>query len=297
VTLEANLVDALGYSNASWSAEARELLESELAEELAMAKSYWSELAVEPAAAIAYLAARMQVSEVPGVEEVRGALATLVVADLVLCCALAAGDAQALRIFERAFGQEIERAVGRIDSSGDLRSEVRQVLRDKLFVAGEGERLGIESYAGRGPLGRWLWVMATREALMSRRRLHRETPLVDLDAQIADGNLELDFLKREYRAEFRIAFAEAMTGLSAKERNLLRYHFVQTLTIDQIGAIYRVHRVTAFRWLRSARQALVAATRSRVAKRLDVQPAEVDSILRLVQSQLELSVERVLGDA
>ena len=132
---------------------------------------------------------------------------------------------------------------------------------------------------------------------MSRRRLHRETPLVDLDAQIADGNLELDFLKREYRAEFRIAFAEAMTELSAKERNLLRYHFVQTLTIDQIGAIYRVHRVTAFRWLRSARQALVSATRRRVAKRLDVQPAEVDSILRLVQSQLELSVERVLGDA
>ncbi len=291
------MLTVLGCSEANWTSRQRQALEVDLSEQLETAKSYWNNLEMEPATVVPYIAARLLVSASPKAEEVRVALSKLVVVDLVLCCGLAAGDARALAIFEQAFGQQIEHAVGRIGSSGDMRDEVRQVLRDKLFVAEKGEKLGIESYAGRGPLGRWLWVMATREALMSRRRHKREIPLADLNMQIADGNLELDFLKHEYRAEFRIAFAEAMTELGAKERNLLHYHFVQKLTIDQIGAIYRVHRATAFRWLRSARVSLVSATRRRVASRLEIHATEVDSILRLVQSQLELSVERVLGDA
>ena len=295
MSLHRQLAASAGYSDASWTLEQCDALEAELAEQLETAKSYWNDLPIQPEAVLAYLGSRLNVSESPNAEEVRDAISSMMVADLVLCCGLACGDVRALELFEHAYGQEIGHAVGRIDSTGDMREEVRQVLRDKLFVAEPGETLGIESYAGRGPLGRWLWVMATRETLMARRRHHRETPLVDLDLQIADGNLELDFLKREYRTEFRLAFAEAMTELSAKERNLLHYHFVQKLTIDQIGAIYRVHRVTAFRWLRSARLSLVSATRRRVASRLEIHATEVDSILRLVQSQLELSVERVLG--
>jgi transposase len=37
----------------------------------------------------------------------------------------------------------------------------------------------------------------------------------------------------------------------------LRYHHVDGLNIDEIGAIYRVHRVTAFRWLEKAKEQLV----------------------------------------
>ena len=158
------------------------------------------------------------------------------------------GDDNALAEFERAFAAEIKRAIRRLDSTGDLGDEVLQVMREKLFVGAGDERRGIERYCGRGPLGRWLWVMATREALMYRRRRRRETPLVEGHIQIAEGDLELDYLKREYRAAFRVAFAAA----------------------------------------------LVSATRSRLADRLKVGDEELDSIMRLVGSRLEASVERVL---
>src|SRR5690606_38822240 len=142
---------------------------------------------------------------------------------------------------------------------------------------------------------RWLWVLATREALMWRRRRRREIPLEEGHLGIADVDIELDYLKREYRGELRAAFAEAMAELPSKQRNLLYYHFVRRLNIDQIGALYRVHRVTAFRWLRDSRGALVAATRRRLAGRLDVAGDELESVLYLVQSRLEVSLERLLS--
>ena len=291
----ARLAAALGEDAAGWAAPAREELEAALAEQLAHAGRSWAPLALPAERFLDYLAARLDLGGARGPAAVAAALERIEIADLYLCCGCAGGEAAALGAFERAFGGEIERAAARVDASGDLAAEVRQALRHELFVAAPGQRPRIERYLGRGPLGRWLWVMATREALMARRRTRRETALGEAHLGIADVDLELDYLKREYRAAFREAFTEAMAELPSKQRNLLDYHFIQHLTIDQIGALYRVHRVTAFRWLRSARAELLAATRRQLAARLHIAPSEVDSILRLVQSRLEVSVERLLG--
>lgn len=281
----------------SWSFSAQTRLDTKLADDLEIARSYWNQLPVDPETVVPYLARRLALEgeQRQDAEAVARALDALAVIDLVLCAGLAQGQARALEEFERAFGTEIEQAVRRQDASGDLGDEVRQVMRDKLFVGEPGEPLGIERYSGRGPLGRWLWVMATREGLMSRRRNKRETALEDSHLGVAVTDIELDYLKREYQDEFRKAFAEATANLQSKERNLLHYHFVRRLTIDQIGAIYRVHRVTAFRWLRLAQNALVAGTKAQMATRLHIPASEVDSVLRLVQSRFDISVERVLG--
>lgn len=286
---------ALGREPASWTAAELAALEAALAEHLELAETTWSSVHQPREPFVAYLAARLPAC--PTAPAIAAGLDELAVSDLYLCAACAAGDAAAIAAFDRAFGGEIERAVARTDRSGDLADDVRQMVHEKLFVADAGAARGIESYQGRGPLGRWLWVLATREALMWRRRHRREIPLQDGHLGIAEGDIELDYLKREYRAEFRIAFAEAMTELPSKQRNLLYYHFVRRLNIDQIGALYRVHRVTAFRWLRGARGALLAATRRRLAARLDIAGEELESILRLVQSRLEVSVERILTQA
>jgi RNA polymerase sigma-70 factor, ECF subfamily len=215
--------------------------------------------------------------------------------ELELCCACAAGVPAALAEFERRFFPEVDRALRNIDRGGDLTDEIKQVLRHKLFVAAPGEVAGITSYAGRGPLGRWMHVVATREALMHLRSTKRA--LARAQPDLAGRDFELHVLRREYRAQFERAFTDALGELTSKDRNLLYYHLVGRLSIDRIGAIYRVHRVTAFRWLRAARDALVVRTRELLAQRLQLAADELESLLRLVQSRASVSVERILRQA
>lgn len=216
-------------------------------------------------------------------------------AEVALCAACAAGHPGALAELERRYIVEIDRALRVLDHDGDLTDEIKQVVREKLLVARPGERPGITHYEGRGPLGRWLQVVATREALMHLRRTRREQARAHAD--LAARDFELHVLRREYRAEFERAFADALAALTSKERNLLYYHLVGRLSIDRIGAIYRVHRTTAFRWIRDARDALVARTRALLAERLHLAADELESLLRLVQSRASVSVERLLRQA
>ena len=64
---------------------------------------------------------------------------------------------------------------------------------------------------------------------------------------------EVEYMKRTYANEFKASFADALKQLGPREQTLLRYHHVDGLNIDEIGAIYRVHRVTAFRWIEKAK--------------------------------------------
>jgi RNA polymerase sigma-70 factor, ECF subfamily len=196
---------------------------------------------------------------------------------------------------DRRYFPDIDRALRNLDRTGDLTDETKQILRHKLFVTGPETPPGITQFEGRGPLGRWLQVVATREALMLLRKAQRDRVprVVDPSA----GGFELQVLRREYRAEFEHAFSDALARLTSKDRNVMYYHFVGRLSIDRIGAIYQVNRVTAFRWLRAARTALVAHTRTLLAERMNLPADELDSLLRLVQSRASVSVERLLRQA
>ena len=213
-------------------------------------------------------------------------------AELALCRAAAAGDERAIETLDRTYLAEIDRALRSYEP--DLVDEIKQRVRHKLFVAAPGEVPGIARFDGRGPLGRWLQVVAMREALMhartTRRAVARERDFIAHDP-------DLHVMRREYRAEFERAFADALARLTSKERNLLYYHLVGGLSIDRIGALYNVHRVTAFRWLRDARSALISQTRALLGARMQLGTEELDSLLRLVQSRASVSVERLLREA
>jgi RNA polymerase sigma-70 factor (ECF subfamily) len=71
-------------------------------------------------------------------------------------------------------------------------------------------------------------------------------------------------------------------------------HFVDGLTIDEIGALYQVHRATAARWISGARNTLLADTRARLTARLALTPSQFDSLMRLVRSELDLSLQRLV---
>jgi len=138
-----------------------------------------------------------------------------------------------------------------------------------------------------------------RTGLNFLRQGRREVLVEDdrvLDGVSSAEDPEITYMKEKYRREFREAFLAALDRLSARQQSLLRYHYVDGLNIDEIGTIYRVHRVTAYRWLEKARDELIRTTGELLQERLRVGDTEFDSILRMIRSQLHVSLQRYLAD-
>ena len=222
---------------------------------VAEGRQAWPEVAIEPARAVAFAAARLEPSA-----EADDALAALRAADLYLACACADGDRAALAAFDRHYMREVDIALARMRMPAPRVADVKQLVRQRLFV-GDGVPGKIVEYGGRGDLRRWVRSVAVRTCLNDLRKGKHEV-LTDDDQLIAQQAMpgddpELAYMKRTYAREFQAAFAEALAQQGAREQTLLRYHHVDGLNIDEIGAIYRVHRVTAFRWLEKAKEQLV----------------------------------------
>jgi RNA polymerase sigma-70 factor (ECF subfamily) len=263
-------------------------LELLLQEILKSARAAWPMIDLAPELFVDYLRSRLR-RDVPPVE----VLASLHTSDLYLACACARGDARALAAFETHYLAHVDRALATLRVGPDMVAEVKQQLRRTLLVADQGPPK-ITEFRGSGDLRGWLRVMAVRDALdMLRRERREQTP--DDDQLLDEGlgtqtNPELEMLKNMYRDEFKRAVGEAILGLTARERTILRQHFIDGLNIDEIGTVFRVHRATAARWLERARQNVLQATRAALMKRLAVQPAELDSLMRLIRSRLDMSV-------
>jgi RNA polymerase sigma-70 factor (ECF subfamily) len=175
--------------------------------------------------------------------------------------------------------------------------EVTQALRVDLLI---GEPPRIADYAGTGALVAWLRVTATRRALRLLRTTKRETPLdeVLLDQLPAAGtDATRLYLRARYTSELKQAVADAFAELEVRQRNLLRQHILDHLTIDDLAQLYRVHRVTCSRWLADARTELGRSTRRRLSRALSLDLGELDTLLRFLDSDIELSVSRLLGAA
>lgn len=221
-------------------------------------------------------------------------------ADLYLACACATGDSRALRAFDDEILVPAARAVRTIDDAPAFADEVCQRLRASLLVGDGAERPRIVDYAGRGPLRAWVGVAAVRHALMLRRGQQRQREVSSDDdwtgklTQASTGNPELDLVKREHAEAFGAALRDAAAALEPRLRATLRMHFVDGLSIDEIGAAYGVHRATAARWIQRARDELFAGTRERLRERLALSPSELDRVTALVQSQLDVSLSTLL---
>jgi RNA polymerase sigma-70 factor, ECF subfamily len=219
--------------------------------------------------------------------------------DLALACGCARGVTAAIAQFERTFGDEIGRTARRFERRGLAADDLQQALRNKLFAAQPGETPRIASYTGQGFLQNWVRVTATRTFIDAIRPQadSPELPIADeLVAMLPEpgADPELELLKRQHMAHFKAAFAEAVGQLDASERVVLRQHLVERLSIDQIGALYHLHRATAARRVVKAREALLVATRTALAARLGLSPDQLESVLALIASRMEASVERLL---
>lgn len=224
-------------------------------------------------------------------------LPSLFGADLYLACACAGGDPAALRFFEDQVLPQADAALRRVDASPTFADEVRQILRQKLFV-GDGEALPkIGDYAGRGPLATWVRVAAVRTALNLRGSGRREMPMTSsqvaaLAPAVDDAGLK--YLKGRFADEFEESLARACGGLTERDRTILRLRYADDLNIDQIGALYGVHRATVARWIGRIRDEVYEGTRKDLIGRLKLDDSDFEALLRLAQSQIDVSLSAVL---
>jgi RNA polymerase sigma-70 factor, ECF subfamily len=212
------------------------------------------------------------------------------VEDLYLACACVAGDAAALRAFERTCMPHFDAALARWDRA--VADEARQRLRALLLVDAGGRGPLLATYAGRGALRKWLRVVAAREAGRTWRADAQSVPTDDdalFDALAPATDPALAAVKRDAARAFKAAFVEALARLEGRERTVLRLHVLDGLSIDEVAPMYGVHRATAARWIAAAKDLVLGHTRRALMHELRLDAGEVDSLIRLVQSRIELT--------
>ena len=183
----------------------------------------------------------------------------------------------------------------------DLRAEIRQRVLDILLVGTIDTPPKISSYGGHGPVDSWTAVVAQRQLTTLLRRDASEQRAREGAAVEAalDGAAppEVAFAKQRYRPEFERAMADALQVLDERDRLLLRLHFVSHVSVEKIGKMYGVAQATASRWLASARDRVQTEVMRLLRERLGASPDEVASLVRVVASQIDLSISRLLSPA
>jgi RNA polymerase sigma-70 factor, ECF subfamily len=266
-------------------------LEAELLRRYEEARAQHPGIRVSPEQWVEALAARLP-PDAPVLEGVAACRA----GDLLVVCGCLEGDAAALAGLEVALNDAVASAGSAVRANADALDTARQHLHASLLV-GEREP-GLARYAARGDLRGFLRIAAVRALLRQRERDQRE---IGADAELLEAlapavDPELESLKLKYRDDFAACFREALAGLSPRDRTLLRLNLIEKTSIDGLGRLFGVHRATAARWLERVKGELGARTEEMLGERLGIEAAEVASIIRLVRSQVDVSLQRLLAD-
>ena len=123
---------------------------------------------------------------------------------------------------------------------------------------------------------------------------HIVGPLLDA-LPSSNDTPDQQYFRATYHVEFKSAFDAALATLTEQQRDLLRLRFVEGLALETIGERYEVHKTTAFRWLEEAQTALTKRTHNNFQQRTRATVSEMRSIVRVLESNVELSLRRVLA--
>ncbi|WNG14894.1 sigma-70 family RNA polymerase sigma factor [Cystobacter fuscus] len=262
-------------------------LEALLAGHLAAGEGAWPTVKLAPGSFLRHLARHLPP---PGAPE--DALRQLHAADLYLACACAEGEPQALLAFEQHVLRKVPARLGSLPAA--TRDEVLQMLRQRLLLGVGGAPPRIADYAGRGPLSAWVRIVAARlVGAMSnqsgRQELFSEPPEA-LEQLLAPDNPEREVLRADSSEAFSLALRAALAALPERERALLRMHHLHGLTMDRLATMYGESRSSIARHVAQARERLLRLTRHELAARLKLEGRELESLLGLVRSRLDLNL-------
>jgi RNA polymerase sigma-70 factor (ECF subfamily) len=252
----------------------------------------WPTFAVAPKRLGEELAARLE-----NEPDAAGALANLNVEELCLAIACAQGDAAALDVFESRYAPDMRVTLERLGFPPSSVDEAEQNVREMLFVAPEGRRAGILGFGGHGQLRGWLRAVASRAGFRLSRGQRTAVPLDEGAHAIAGkDDVELQYFKKTYGQAFEAAFREALAEMPVADRLLLKQRFRLQMTVVELGELHAVHASTVSRWVADARERLVSTTRKRMMEKLGLRAAEMSSILRLIQSEIDITLTSATSD-
>jgi len=246
---------------------------------IAHARATWPDLVGDEPAFRARLAA------LPG-----DAIAELDVADVWLALACASGEAAALAVLERELLPSLRPALAKLGLDAAGIDEVVQVVRADLLAPRPDGPPRLVNYTGRGRLGGWLRTVAVRTGLRLKRTTPRHDELSDNAAGTIADDPELAYLKKTFGHVFHTAFDEALAALPPRDRLLLKQRFRHHMGVVELGSLHGVHAGTISRHIAGARQALAEGTRAAMMRLLGATRADVSSILRLIQSELDITL-------
>lgn len=208
--------------------------------------------------------------------------------DLYLAVACAEDVPGAVEVFRGAVLSRVPAYVGS-RAPGD---EVEQLVAIRLLVAEPGSPRRIFEYTGKGPLGAWVRVVATRIGLNLKRRKEPR----DDDALMPLGAApDVDISRFRHQAEFKRAFEHALAQLSTDDRLLLRLHAIERARGEELARLLEVDRSTIMRRLARARERLFEGTRAALMTELRLSAEEFESLVRDVRSQFDLSLSRLFA--
>jgi RNA polymerase sigma-70 factor (ECF subfamily) len=260
--------------------------------QLAAARAKWPDLDVGVDRFAIELARRL------GTELTAEVLASIRADDVYLAIACGDGVAMAVQHVEAECAREVDIAAKKLRATPDQADEMRGRLRELLFTSQPERAAALSTFAGRGDLRGYVRVIATRELIRMINRGRKEVPLDDdvvLEGLGITGDPEISVMRRRFGSEVDAALRAAIASLDDRGRALLRYAMVDGWSSERIGVVYGVHRGTVARWLSAIRADLGERIRAELATRLELPADEVTSVVRMVQSRIEISFERLLG--
>jgi RNA polymerase sigma-70 factor (ECF subfamily) len=154
----------------------------------------------------------------------------------------------------------IEPSLNRFQAGPDFTSEVQQELRCRLLAPPDPR---IATYAGTEPLLAWVRISAVRLALNLKRTVQRRSEDLIVDELLKDTQHE-HVERARYIEILGKAVHQAFAELTVQERNLLRLHYADGLSLQQLAKLEQVHRATIARWLTDARRRIFALVEAEI---------------------------------
>jgi RNA polymerase sigma-70 factor, ECF subfamily len=257
---------------------------------IATARTTWPGIVLADEEFRAYLASRVDTGDATVAAE------NLCLGDLWLACAVVHGDPVALRVFETEHMRDVDGSIAHLGGGSALAADVRAAVRERVLGAAAGGRAKLAEYRGRGDLRGWLRVVAVREGLQVMRSRRRETALDDSSGVLASRvDAAPPDATDDERRIYRDAFAAALATLTPRERNLLRQQYLYNASVDELAALYGVHRATVARWIARVRDQLLRRTRRHVGDALRLAGADLDSVMGRIANHLDVSLRQTLS--
>jgi RNA polymerase sigma-70 factor (ECF subfamily) len=171
--------------------------------------------------------------------------------DLYLACGCVHKRDRAWAAFDAHYRKFIGDLVRFCYRHGTDNEEVADSVFVSLYFNDRSGRQRIASYDGRSSLATWLRVIVTNRAINDRneRRLSTADEVGDIADSRALTDVEFSLRAHRYGKIFSEALAQALRGISDKERLMLLWRYEQNLPLGEIAQLMGIHQSNVTRQL------------------------------------------------